>query len=555
MILLRFILNSSRRLLFLVFVAAMVGGACNAGLIAALNRALHVSTADAWRLGIVFTVLAAGRIGAQMLSQMSLARFSQESIARLRRDLVSTVLRVPLADLEKLGVAKLTASLSDDALNVAYGLIGIPTLLVNLGLLGCGGLYLLWLSWRVVLWMGGFVVVGAIVQRRLMRAGMQSVHLARDDQDRLFGHYRALTDGMKELKLHRLRRTQFLDDCVEPVARAYCENSIDAEVRFIASMNFSNLLFLGLVGMLVFVVPRFQTLDPETLSGFVLTCPFLMGPLAAVLGSFSYLGRASVALTRVQALGLKLNGAATEVAVLERGPDFSTFQRLELQGVTHTYRSDQDDRAFHVGPVDLSIRRGELVFVVGGNGSGKSTLAKLITGLYSPESGSIRVDGRAITEPDRDGYRQLFSAVFGDFFVFDELLGVEVSGRDGRARELLRKLGLDRKVDVTGGRLSTTALSTGQRKRLALLVAYLEDRPFYVFDEWAADQDPEFKEVFYTSLLPELRARQKAVLVITHDDRWFSVADRLLKLESGRIVDISAGNGVSAAPGAATCAA
>jgi len=57
----------------------------------------------------------------------------------------------------------------------------------------------------------------------------------------------------------------------------------------------------------------------------------------------------------------------------------------------------------------------------------------------------------------------------------------------------------------------------------------------YLFDEWAADQDPVFKKVFYTQLLPELKARGKAVLVISHDERYFGAADRVIRLDYGKL--------------------
>ena len=171
------------------------------------------------------------------------------------------------------------------------------------------------------------------------------------------------------------------------------------------------------------------------------------------------------------------------------------------------------------------------------NGSGKSPLAKIITGLYVPEAGEIRLDGEPITNKNRDNYRQLFSAVFGDFYLFDNLLGLKNANLDAQATEYLELLHLNHKVKVSNGVLSTTSVSQGQRKRLALLTAYLEDRPFYLFDEWASDQDPLFKNVFYTQLLPDLRARGKTVLVITHDDKYFDLADRIVKLDCGRIVE------------------
>jgi putative ATP-binding cassette transporter len=141
-----------------------------------------------------------------------------------------------------------------------------------------------------------------------------------------------------------------------------------------------------------------------------------------------------------------------------------------------------------------------------------------------------------IDDTVRDGYRQLFSVVFTDFYLFDKLLGLEQQEIDSRAFDYLRMLQLDHKVQVEDGTLSTLDLSQGQRKRLALLTAFLEDRPVYLFDEWAADQDPQYKEVFYLKLLPELKARGKTVLVISHDDRYYHLGDRIVKLENGQLI-------------------
>jgi putative ATP-binding cassette transporter len=211
-----------------------------------------------------------------------------------------------------------------------------------------------------------------------------------------------------------------------------------------------------------------------------------------------------------------------------------TWHHLELKGVTHTYYREQQDDNFTLGPVDLSLKPGELLFIVGGNGSGKSTLAKLITGLYIPETGAIYLNGEPILDCNQECYRQYFSAIFSDFYIFEKILGVNVLAAE--AEQYLTKLHLEHKVRIEQDKLSTTDLSQGQRKRLALLTAYLEDRPIYLFDEWAADQDPIFKHVFYTQLLPELKNRGKAVIVISHDDRYFDIADRIVKLESGRVL-------------------
>ena len=219
-----------------------------------------------------------------------------------------------------------------------------------------------------------------------------------------------------------------------------------------------------------------------------------------------------------------------------------------MHGVTHRYYHERSDEVFELGPIDLSFEPGSVTFIVGGNGSGKTTLAKLLVGLYAPESGEVFLDGERIDDGNRDRYRQLFSAIFADFHLFERLLQRPRPALDKAGNRLLQRLHLQHKVKVIDGafvsqalsptHFTTEALSQGQRKRLALVAACLEERPFLVFDEWAADQDPAFKEVFYRELLPELKAQGKAVLVISHDDRYFHLGDRLLKLEEGQLFNI-----------------
>jgi putative pyoverdin transport system ATP-binding/permease protein len=225
--------------------------------------------------------------------------------------------------------------------------------------------------------------------------------------------------------------------------------------------------------------------------------------------------------------------ASNEIAQIV-WPEVQDFH-LELDGVLHSYTEDQN-RDFTLGPIDLSVTSGEVVFIVGGNGSGKSTLALLILGLYRGLSGEIRLNGEVLTEQNRDQYRQNFSAVLADFHLFEDVPEVEDSLLQERATTYLQALALGHKVSIAGDKFSTTQLSSGQRKRLALVSAYLEDRPCYLFDEWAADQDPEFKRIFYTRLLPELKARGKAVIAITHDDAYFHCADRVVKLADGKML-------------------
>ena len=528
-------------MVFVTVCAALISGACNAGLLALINHGINTREHTTYLFLGIFAALLFGKVATGFLSQFWLVRFFQQTIANLRRGLVRRVLDVPLGQFEKIGAGRVMAALTDDIASLTSALFCFPTVMVNLAILLGGSIYLAWLSWQLLLLMAVFIFLGAACYRILIVGGFRSLHGAREAEDRLFALFRALTEGLKELKLHRARRGEFLSDGLHKVTAEFQRHSVAAETRFIIAHSWAHMLFYVLIGLIVFLIPMFNQMDFKTLTGYVLTTLYLMGPLAGVMGSISVFTRAEVALRKIWSLGLTLDTrigkethAHTHVAKETLSPP--KFTRLDLRGISHTYPNEHGDDNFVLGPLDLTFQPGEIVFVVGGNGSGKSTLAKIVTGLYPPETGEIHLNGQQITDANRDDYRQLFSAVFGDFYLFDDLLGIKNEGIDIRANGYLKKLHLTHKVQVDNGRFSTTSLSQGQRKRLALLTAYLEDRPFYLFDEWAADQDPYFKEIFYLQLLPELRENKKTVLVVTHDDRYFHLADRIVKLDYGQLV-------------------
>jgi putative ATP-binding cassette transporter len=538
--LIRFFFRGSRSMMLCTFVAALLSGACNAGLIAMVNLALQRGDARASWLLTAFIALVAGRLVTNFIAQLTQAHFAQQNSARLRRELVERILAVPLRQLEDIGAPRLMVALTEDVLVLTEAMLAVPTFAVNVAILLGGAVYLGWLSWAVLVVMGVFIVIGAVAYRVLIRSGFGELFAARDVQDRLFKHFRELTEGMKELKLHRERRGVFFSENIHGSTERYKKHALAAEMRFILAHNWSHLLFFTMIGMILFLLPQLTRVDPQAMTGYVVATLYLMGPLSGVLGSLSLFGRASAALRKIEQLGLTLAERAGDDCPMHRPTRLPGFKRIELVDITRSYHREKEDDRFTLGPIRLAFQPGEIVYLVGGNGSGKSTLAKVITGLYPPETGTIKVDGQAIGDHNRDDYRQLFSAVFADFYLFENLLGTPGKDLDRQARDYLERLHLRHKVKITDGTLSTTQLSSGQRKRLALLNAYLEDRPFYLFDEWASDQDPLFKEVFYTQLLPELKARGKTVLAITHDDKYFHLADRVVKLDYGQLVEAEA---------------
>lgn len=518
--------------------AALAGGAASAGLVAASNAALHRGADGGSRLALAFAGLCVVLLVSRVVSRVLLVRLAQDAVLDLRLRLTRRILAAPLRHLEETGAPRLLAMLTDDVLAISDALPALPILGTNMATVAACLAYLGWLSWQglvaVVLVLG----VGTLGYRLVVRRALRAFARAREEQDALFGHMRALTEGIKELKTRRARREAYLREMLEPTATAYRDHAVRGRTLYTAAGSWAQVLFFVVVGLLVFALPARLDLPGETVTGYTLTFFFMMAPLDVIMNWLPFLGRANVAVGKVEALGLSLGTSGEPETEAAFAPGWS---RLDLIGVTHAYHHEREERSFTLGPIDLTLRPGELLFVVGGNGSGKTTLAKLLTGLYAPESGEIRVDGVPVTDATRVAYRERFSVVYADGFLFDRLLGLAGGDLDTQARDYLARLQLDHKVDVTGGRLSTTALSQGQRKRLTLLAAYLDDRPIYLFDEWASDQDPFFKEVFYRQVLPELRRRGKAVVIISHDDRYYGVADRVVKLESGQVVSETQG--------------
>lgn len=513
----------------------LVSGISITGLIALINLTLKGTSLPVSVLAWSFVGLCILALITTAASQMLIGRLVQGVVFDLRVRLNRQILANPLRVLEEAGAPRLLATLTDDVEAVANAAFSVSLLGVNIAMLvGCF-LYLARLSVPVFLLVLGLTVIGFPTYQVWIRQGRRFFKLAREEQDRLFTHFRAAIEGSKELKLHHQRRQAFFTEDLQVAAATTQQYQVKALDRFAIGGSWGLLLFFIPIGLLIFGLPWITSISSSVLSGYALVILFMMTPVRGILNTLPILSRANIALAKIESLGLSFHAQSLEPDVILPPQLGIQLNHLELVGVTHSYRGERDGSAFTLGPLDLTFCPGELVFIVGGNGSGKSTLVKLITGLYAPETGTIRINGYPICQEHREWYRQLFSVVFADFYLFERLLGLSRPELEAQAREYLVQLQLEHKVYVQEGALSTTALSQGQRKRLALLTAYLENRPIYVFDEWASDQDPVFKQIFYKQLLPELREQGKLVLVVSHDDHYFHLADRIVKLDYGQL--------------------
>ena len=531
--LLSFLGRHSRPLLAIAVLASLVAGLCNTALVATLKQALaHAGHPEQMPVG-TFLLLCLLLPLARATSESLLAQMTQHFVMELRVRLSRQLLATSLRRLEALGPGSLLAALTSDVTAISVAMNRLPMICTDIAIVTSALLYLAWLFWPTVLVTVATILVGVFVFKLVGSRAHAMFERARAEEERLFGHFQALTHGTKELKQHRPRRVAFLEEVLVRTAQALRGSNVAAAGQFAIAGSLGQLMFFLLIGAQVFLLPRLVSgITPDVLTGYTLVLLYLVIPLDGLTSMGPLLGSATVALDRVEKLGGTLEAQPGEQSVAPQRP-VSDWRTLELRGVTHSYHREGEEHPFTLGPIHLMLGAGELVFLVGGNGSGKTTLAKLLVGLYTPEAGQILVDGEPVTDEGREHYRQRFTAIFSDFFLFDAMLGLEPSHVEQELREYLQQLQLDKKVRFERGVLSTLELSQGQRKRLALLTAFLEDRPIYLFDEWAADQDPLYKRVFYETLLPRLKQRGKTVVVISHDDRYFHLADRIIKLADG----------------------
>lgn len=529
-----FIFNYSKRTFIIASLAGAIAGISSAGLLALLSAALRDEQPTPLRLAWFFAGLLIVSVLSNVVSRFLLINISQNVPFELRMRLCRQAFNVPLRKFEEIGSDRILAILTQDIAVIANGLSDFPVFCVNLAMaLGCL-IYLFWLSPAVF---AGFIVIMLLTMGTLhlvnKRAG-RHLKKARDDWDYLLNHIRSLLDGTKELRLNRRRREAFINDLMQPRAESLRRHNTRGRQILGFNAAGSQAVYFIYIGVLVFILPHFWAISSATLMAYALAALYLRTPMAIFFDIMPSFANANISLTKVEQTGLSFAASSPESDTVSGVAP--ACQQLDVSEVTHVYKHESGDGDFMLGPVSMTLRQGELVFLVGGNGSGKTTLAKLISGLYIPEAGELRFDGKSVSDNNRESYRQLCSMVFSTPHLFEHLLGHDKVTLDQRAQDYLAKLQLDHKVKVTDGVLSTTDLSQGQRKRLALLTAFLDDRPIYIFDEWAADQDPLFKEFFYLHLLLELKARGKMILVITHDDRYFGVADRIVKLDQGKIV-------------------
>lgn len=517
---------------------ASLAGLCNAAVLATVNHAAEqaANNAVAVHYLLQFLLVVAIWVVAQRYVMTTSADEIERVLHQVRVRIANKVRHAELMTFERIGRSEIYASVNRDTSTISQASLVLIDGAQSAFLVTFTALYILYLSGTAFVLTVVFVWLALSIYFKRRLPLRQAIHTANDRENQLWDVITGLLDGFKMVRLHR-QRSEELFTHADDLSHEAMTLKIGVRHLVAGQFIFAQVAFFLLLGTMAFVVPRFGS---EAYGDVVIKTTtailFLIGPVGSLVNAIPTLAEANDAAEGIEALEAKLDAGSYRQTA--DGTASTAFSTLALQGATFTYPTAGGEPPFSVGPIDVEVRCGEVVFVSGGNGAGKSTMLKLLTGLYRPSQGQVLVNGVAVPAEGREAYHERFAVVFSDFHLFRRLYGIRGATPD-RIAELLQLLEVDDKTGVTGDQFDTLDLSSGQRKRLALLVSLLEDRPVLVFDEWAADQDPHFRRKFYEEIVPGLRAQGKTVIAVTHDDRYYGVADRLLEICEGQLTERS----------------
>ncbi|MDG3442753.1 cyclic peptide export ABC transporter [Nitrospirillum amazonense] len=521
---------------------AAAGSALSSTLILVIVNAAASEIAEQQRAGVNFVL--AGAFLASLAAYMAtegwmvtqMAAYLEEVVDTVRMRLVDQVRRSDLLKLERFGQARLFESVTQAgqliSQNSEFMAITLRSVLSVIAVL----VYMAVLSPLAFLVISAVLAGGAWFYVRLSRALEEQQVLLMAEEEALFESVSDLFDGFKEQRLSSARSDDLNRIFVTTSDRTMAQRG-RVHMHTWQQFIFGEMVFNLMLGILVFVLPHYSSSFSQQMVKVAAAVIFLSTPIFGLMQSLAVMTAADGAAGRMLDLGKDL------AALAEPGQDAPSldlpadFREIRLDGVEFTFPAPAGEPAFAVGPFDLTLRRGEVVFITGGNGSGKSTFIKLLTGLYQPMRGRLMVDDLAIGPQRLDPYREQMATVFADFHLFARLYGVPALDT-AEVDELMRWMEMQRVTRVDGDRFARRDLSAGQRKRLGLVAALLEHKPVLILDEWAADQDPHFRRKFYREVVPALKERGLTLIAVTHDDQYFDVADRRLHMEEGRLREV-----------------
>lgn len=520
-----------------VLIIATISGMANSMLLGIVNHATEAVANDEGltQYFLLYMVTFALFLYAQWYAFERSIIIIEEAIFNIRISLANKVKQVELSFMEQVGSNKLYSRLTQNDTLIAQSVPPLVSGFQMFALMVFSLVYLAYISPVSFIITMIALVIGIMYFLSLSNYIKKSLQGVKQKENIYFKSISHLVNGFKEVKMNH-KKGEDLSDRITTVANE-AHNIKKAVGKHESRLwGFGRLFIYALLPLLIFIVPDFIDEHASDIFKISATLLFLIGPTTFIVNMIPLLNRVNMAIDDLFLLESEMDEAISSSLNQALDPSlFIGFNKISIENLTFNYPND-DGSSFSSGPFDECIKKGELLFIIGGNGSGKSTFLKLLTGLYYPVSGRISVDSTVIKEHTYPAYREIFSVIFTDFYLFDKFYGISDIDIE-KVNFWLEKMRMSHKVQYQDGGFTSTNLSTGQRKRLAFIAAMLEEKPILIIDEFAADQDPQFREYFYETLLPELKSAGNTVIAVTHDDHYFHVADRVLKMDEGRFVD------------------
>lgn len=527
--------QSAPQLLIVAVGLGMLSGILYALIIPTILAALGAETSIAIKdffgdnLNMAFFGLICCVLIAKASSVILVNNIAKTAVAKLRVEISKKINAMSITQVESFGFSKLFNIMTEDLNRITGASVAIPKMLVDIVTVIGMLVYLAILDLKIF----GFTILGIGVGLALFQLPMLKARglytRSREEKDVIQEGVKGLIFGSYELKLSREKSKRYIEDAIaKPVGTSL---GLEKKGDFILHLagNASEILCFFAIGLVVF---NFPAGADNHLYGVVMALLYITGPIASILVMMQMLNMGQVSLNRINQVRMMEVSQTDGSVKLDEN-----WQLLNLKGLEYTYSNEEG--AFSVGEINLEMARGGVYFIVGGNGSGKSTLSKVISMHYRPQKGAVYFDDVEIDDAMLNEARDKIFVIYSNYYLFNKIYKDLNQADLDLINHYLKLFALDHKTQLNGDTFSTVKLSDGQRRRLALIIAMVEDRDIYILDEWAADQDPQFKELYYKFVLPELKARGKTVLVITHDDRYFSACDKIVKMESGKVVSIT----------------
>ena len=513
-----------------IFFTGTIGGLSSTMILVAVATAvynLYAGKAN-MQLFLIFLLLLALMVTAQRILYHKWVGRLESSVEQTRNELCEKLISSELKTIENLNRGEVYNRLTQELTNISQFGVYIIKAVQAIFIVVFTSLYILNIFAPALIVIGGLIITASFIYLAMIK----KIYSRYDEINRTeIDYFNWLSDvlyGRKEIKLNSERRQHILTSG-KLISDELKNGKLKIGSLYNKSMVFTTAFFYLLFGSVVFLLPLLFDINSGTLLVLTAVTIYLTDPISNIVSVVPLFQKVALSINYVSKLENVLEKASEEEDT--SGDQTKEFKKIEIKDVKYRYIDGENE--FVLGPVNAEINKGEIIFFTGGNGCGKTTLIKIIASLYKPEEGEILLDGISILRR-RNGYRKMFGCVFSDFHLFEKVYGLNEESYTV-INERLKKFNLQDKVTLSGNSFSTLDLSTGQKKRLALVISLAEDKDIYVFDEWAAEQDPEYRDYFYNDLLNELKDKGKTVIAVSHDERYFKVADKIIQMDYGKI--------------------